>query len=118
MTKLFKIAVAALLLAIPLAVEAHTTLRSSDPASGSVLTQSPPILTLTFLEAASLTSLTLVNTDGERGLPFTPSGSALTFEAPKPEFIRGRNEVCWRALSRDGNVIEGSIILIMRAPKP
>lgn len=118
MTKLFKIAVTALFLAIPASVQAHTALRSSDPVSGSVLTQSPPVLTLTFQEVASLTSLTLVNTDGERNLPFTPSGSALTFEASKPEFIRGRNEVRWRALSRDGHVIEGSIILVMRAPKP
>lgn len=41
-------------LAAPSAADAHTALRGSKPASGSVLTQSPPLLTLTFLEPASL----------------------------------------------------------------
>lgn len=118
MMKLSRMAVAALVLTIPVGVEAHTALRSSSPSGGSVLTQSPPVLTLTFMEAASLTSLTLVTSEGERNLTFTPSDSALTFEAPQPAFVRGRNEVRWRALSQDGHVIEGSIIFVMRAPKP
>lgn len=116
--KMFRMAALALTLTMPMSVEAHTALRSSNPSSGSVLTQSPPVLTLTFLEAASLTSLTLVTSDGERNLAFTPSGSALTFEAPQPQLVRGRNEVRWRALAQDGHVIEGSIIIVMRAPKP
>lgn len=116
--KIFKMAAVAMMLAMPMSVEAHTALHSSNPSSGSVLTQSPPVLTLTFLEAVSLTSLMLVTGEGERSLSFTPSGRALTFEAPQPEFMRGRNEVRWRALAQDGHVIEGSIIIVMRAPKP
>ena len=114
----FRAGLALAALAVPAAVEAHTALRASIPPSGSVLTQSPPVLTLTFLDPASLTSLTLVTAAGERRLTFTPTGSALTFSAPKPSLVRGRNEVRWKALSRDGHVVEGSIIVVLRAPKP
>jgi methionine-rich copper-binding protein CopC len=95
---------------------AHTTLRGSDPASGSVLTQSPPGLTLTFMEPARLTSLVLVTVAGQRRLPFTPSGAALSFVAAEPALEAGRNEVRWTALSQDGHVIEGSIIIVLRTP--
>lgn len=97
-------------------VDAHTTLRGSSPASGSVLTQAPPQLTLTFLEPARLTSLVLVTASGERKLAFTPTGSGLTFTSHAPPLRRGRNEVRWTALSQDGHVIEGSIIIVLRAP--
>lgn len=97
---------------------AHTALKSASPASGSVLTQSPPVLTLTFLQPTRLTSLVLVTAAGERALPFKPGGSARTFSAARPGLARGRNEIRWRALSQDGHVVEGSIILVLRAPKP
>ncbi len=108
---------AAMLLALSAvaSLQAHTSLRSSSPASGSVLTQSPNELTLTFLEPARLTSLVLVTAAGERKLPFK-SGSALTFRSAKPALSRGRNEVRWTALSRDGHVIQGSIIIVLRTP--
>lgn len=118
MTKGFRAALALTALTVPAAAHAHTVLRTSIPTSGSVLTQSPPMLTLTFLEPASLTSLTLVTAVGERQLSFTPTGSATTFNAARPGFARGRNEIRWRALSRDGHVVEGSIIVVLRAPKP
>jgi methionine-rich copper-binding protein CopC len=95
---------------------AHTTLRASTPASGDVLTESPAEVTLEFIEPASMTSLILATAQGERRLAFTPTGSALTFKSPKPSFALGRNELRWRALSRDGHVIEGSIIIVLRAP--
>ncbi|MBK6675312.1 MAG: copper resistance protein CopC [Proteobacteria bacterium] len=94
---------------------AHTSLRGSEPASGSVLTQSPPAVTLTFLEPARLTSLMLVTSSGERRLAFSPSGNALSFVAAKPELAPGRNEIRWTALSADGHVIEGSLIIVLRA---
>ena len=105
-----------LMLAAPLG--AHTALQRSSPASGSVLTASPPVLTLTFIEPTRLTSLLLVNSAGERALRFTPLAKAKTFSSPKPGLIKGRNEIRWRALSQDGHVIEGSLIIVLRAPKP
>ena len=119
MTPWHRIAMALAIAAVPVsAAVAHTALKSSNPASGSVLTQSPPVLTLTFLQPTRLTSLVLVTSTGERRLPFKPGDSALTFSASNPALARGRNEIRWRALSQDGHVAEGSIILVLRAPKP
>ena len=33
----------------------------------------------------------------------------------KPELAPGRNEIRWTALSADGHVIEGSLIIVLRA---
>lgn len=96
--------------------QAHTTLQSSTPASGSIVAQSPERLALVFIEPTRLTSVTLVTAAGERRLDFAPSGSALEFHIDAPDLAAGRNEVQWRALSRDGHVVEGSIIVMVRAP--
>ncbi len=116
MTRSTLAALAALLLLTPAIVQAHTALRSSTPPSGSVLTRAPETLTLTFLEPARLTSLVLVTAAGEKTLAFTPKGSATSFTSPKPALVKGRNEIRWTALSRDGHVVEGSIIIVLRAP--
>jgi methionine-rich copper-binding protein CopC len=111
------VAVLALILAPLTPAIAHTALKSASPASGSVLTTPPPVLTLTFLQPTRLTSLVLVNSAGEKTLPFKPGGSALSFTTAKPALAPGRNEIRWRALSQDGHVVEGSIILVLRVPK-
>lgn len=117
MTPLLRVVAAALMLIAPVsAVQAHTALRSSSPESGSVLTEAPPALTLTFIEPTRLTSLVLVTSAGETRLAFTPSGSARSFTSPRPAFTRGRNEIRWRALSQDGHVVEGSLIVVLRSP--
>jgi methionine-rich copper-binding protein CopC len=95
---------------------AHTTLESTSPASGAVLSQSPEQVTLTFGEPTRLTSVSVVTTAGERRLSFTPSGSATAFSVPTPALSAGRNELRWRALSRDGHPVEGAIILVVRPP--
>ena len=118
MNRLLMATLALASMAFPANLAAHTALRSSSPASGSVLEQSPHALTLTFLEPATLTSLTLVNASGERKLPFAPRTKGRTFSSPKPVLVRGRNEVRWRALSQDGHVVEGSLIIVMRTPRP
>jgi len=95
---------------------AHTTLQSTSPASGAVLVQSPSEVTLTFGEPTRLTSIVVVKAGRERRLSFTPSGSAMTFVVPAPALTTGRNELRWRALSRDGHPVEGAIILVVRPP--
>lgn len=95
---------------------AHTTLQRSTPASGSVLTASPPALTLTFADPLQVTAITLVTASGERNLTFRPGGSARTFTVLRPRLDPGRNEVRWRALSQDGHVMEGSVIIVLRRP--
>ncbi|MEQ1489006.1 MAG: copper resistance CopC family protein [Terricaulis sp.] len=109
------IAMAALAVLAPAAL-AHTTLESTLPASGSVLTQSPAQITLTFGEPTRLTSVAVATSSGERRLEFSPSGSAETFTVVSPDLAAGRNEVRWRALSRDGHPVEGAIIIVVRTP--
>lgn len=96
---------------------AHTNVRSSNPASGSVLTQSPPVFEISFAEKVRLTSLILANSKGEKKLAFKPAASALKFTSAKPDLALGRNEIRWTALSQDGHVIKGTIIIVMRAPR-
>lgn len=107
----------ALLVVLASSAQAHTSLRSSSPASGSVLTESPAVFSLTFLEPVRVTSLVLVTAAGERQLEFAPVGSAVTFTVTGPGFVAGRNEVRWKALSQDGHVIEGSVIIVIRAQR-
>ena len=108
----------AALMALATPAMAHTTLERTSPASGSVLTESPSQLTLTFGEPTRLTSVVVATASGERRLDFTPSGSATTFIVAAPELAAGRNEVRWRALSRDGHPVEGSIIIVIRPSSP
>lgn len=102
----------ALIAAMP--AGAHTALESSSPASGSILTGSPPSITLNFIEPTRLISVAIAAEPASRRLPFEPSGSATTFTVNAPALLPGRNEVQWRALSQDGHVVEGSIILVVR----
>jgi methionine-rich copper-binding protein CopC len=81
-----------------------------------VLTQSPEQVTLTFGEPTRLTAVSVVTAAGERRLSFTPAGSATTFVVQSPALSAGRNELRWRALSRDGHPVEGAIILVVRPP--
>ena len=111
---------AGLLLAIfatlsPLAALAHSTVKRTDPASGSVLAASPASVLIEFNEAARLTSVVVVTGDKpERKLEFEPSGAATSFTVKKPALEKGRNEIKWKALSSDGHPIAGTIILVIK----
>lgn len=109
------IALAALTLVAPSA-HTHSVLESSSPASGSVVERSPEQIGLSFREPTMLTYLAVVSTSGERRLTFAPVGVAEAFTASTPELIPGRNELQWRALSKDGHVVEGSIIIVVKPP--
>ena len=101
--------------ALATSASAHSTLKSSTPASGSVLTASPPAITLEFNEATRLVSVGVFIGDDERRLRMTPSGSGVRFTtAAAPNLPRGRNVIRWRAISRDGHPVEGTIIIVIR----
>ena len=109
--------VLAILLAViaPLAASAHSTVKRTSPASGSVLSASPARIVIELNEEARLTSVVAVAADEtERKLPFSPAGSALSFTVEAPGLAAGRNEVRWKALSKDGHPIAGTIILVIK----
>jgi methionine-rich copper-binding protein CopC len=96
---------------------AHTSAASTTPKTGSVLDQSPPAIEITFKEAARLTSV-VVHQEGkpERKLAFEPKTSGTTFKIANPKLAEGKSEVHWIALSRDGHVVKGVIVLSVKAP--
>lgn len=103
----------------PVAALAHSTLKRTDPASGAVLATSPPSVVLEFNEPARLTSVVAVAADqSERKLEFTPSGSATTFTVAEPSLEAGRNELRWKALSKDGHPVSGTVILVIKPKSP
>jgi copper resistance protein C len=95
---------------------AHSTVKSTVPASGSILTASPPEVVINFNEPARLVSVLITSVGAaERKLQFTPAGEAASFTIAAPALANGRNEIKWRALSRDGHPINGTIILVVKS---
>jgi copper resistance protein C len=93
-----------------LQVAAHTKVESVSPPDGSVLEASPAVVEMRFHDAVSLTAVVVIQADKiERTLIFTPKGSANAFRLPDPQLAAGRNEIRWKALSKDGHVIGGSL---------
>lgn len=118
-TQFFKYAGAYLILALcaPL-VLAHTSAISTTPKSGSILEASPPTISITFKEAARLTSVSVANVEAksQRKLTFSPNSSATEFKVEHPQLAPGKNVVSWAALSKDGHVVKGAIVLTVKAP--
>lgn len=97
---------------------AHTSAISTTPKSGSVLDASPPAISITFKEAARLTAVSVVHLDSkaQRKLTFAPSGNATEFKIDDPQLPAGKSVVSWTALSKDGHVVKGAIVLTVKAP--
>ena len=109
----FSLAAALVLTSAP--AFAHSTVKNTLPVSGSVLPASPPEVVINFNEPASLTSIVVVASGKpERKLAFMPTGSSTSFMVHDPNLAQGRNEIKWKALSKDGHPIEGSIIIVIK----
>lgn len=110
----------ALMLGLPATLSlAHTTVAGTSPKSGSVLEQSPPVIEIQFREEARLTSVVVIEAGKpERRLEFTPKSSATNFKVHNPDLKSGRSEFQWKALSDDGHVIDGSLILVIKPTAP
>ena len=94
---------------------AHSTVKGTVPASGSTLAESPPQVVIHFNEPARMVSVVVARADvAERKLQFTPDGQAVSFTIASPQLAEGRNEIKWRALSKDGHPIGGSIIIVVK----
>lgn len=100
---------------LTVAAWAHTSLKQSTPGSGTILTSSPQTVALEFVKPVRLTQVRIESPNGtERKLAFSPSEVSAKFETDSPNLLPGRNAVHWTALSPDGHVIEGAIILVLR----
>ena len=101
------------------AVDAHTTIESTEPAQNAVLASSPPAIAIRFEHQAQLTSV-VIHAAGlsARKLEFEPHGSAREFKLLRPELTPGRNELDWIGLSMDGHVIEGKLVFVVEPTQP
>lgn len=94
---------------------AHTSLTRTSPANGAMLDTSPPVIEMSFREAVRLTSVVVVKPDRTQlTLAFTPEGSAAVFTVNRPQLAPGRNEIRWKALSKDGHVMSGTLLLTLK----
>jgi len=92
---------------------AHTAATTS-PKSGAELAQSPPVIEIKFEHEASLTSVMVVEAGKpERKLEFAPKGSGKIFTVSNANLAAGRSEIQWKALSKDGHVVSGKIVLVI-----
>jgi copper resistance protein C len=115
----WRTACVAVLFGVAALAHAHTNVASTSPKNGAVLEQSPPTIEINFEHAVRLTSVVVLAAGRpERKLQFSPSDSASTFTVTDPALAPGRNEIQWKALSRDGHVISGALILVIKPATP
>ncbi len=98
------------LLAFAVSAEAHTHLKQSTPAEGSVLEAAPANIVLKFSEAARVTALSLQQ-DGKAAQKLAPLPSEPTAEVtvPAPKLSAGKYVIAWRVVSDDNHIMSGTL---------
>jgi copper resistance protein C len=92
------------------AAHAHTHLKASVPAEGSVVTTAPANLVLTFTGAARVTALTLQKEGGaEQKIEPLPAAAAKEVTVPVPKLTPGKYVVNWRVAGADGHAMSGKL---------
>lgn len=101
------------------AAAAHTTLVSSDPADGSVLTAPPPKITLTFDEPLMQSADTISINDASGNVVVSqkvnPDGAVLSLPWPA-DLPSGVYEVAYRAVADDGHPMIGAVHFTLSGP--
>ncbi|RTM11157.1 MAG: copper resistance protein CopC [Hyphomicrobiales bacterium] len=114
---LVAVLVAMAALAMPGRALAHAALVATDPADGSVLTQSPAKFSLSFSEPVSPLVLTLVRPDGSQLALTSFRLNDQTIEIDNPETLKsGTHVLSWRVVSVDGHPVGGSALFSIGAP--
>jgi methionine-rich copper-binding protein CopC len=114
--KLLKVAtVAGALFAGP--TFAHAKLLSASPADGAQLTEAPKTMTLSFAEAVTLASVTVISSGRTIHIPvYRTAKATATVVLPLPVLVAGAYQVRWSAVSADdGHVTKGSLAFMVRA---
>lgn len=101
---------AAVLLGASALVQAHTHLKESLPAEGSVVNTPPANIVLKFSGTARVTSLTLQKDGGaEEKLAPLPTEPTAEVSVPAGKLAPGKYVVNWRVVSSDNHVMSGKL---------
>jgi copper transport protein len=88
--------------------DAHTHLKDSQPADGSVVMVAPDNIVLRFSEAARITALALHKVgEAERKLGPLPTAAAQEVTVPLSKLGPGKYVVTYRVVSGDGHIMSG-----------
>ena len=97
---------------MPISAMAHSPLKSTSPQEEAELKSVPASITMVFGKPARLTKITLVHIDGDKNHSVKLEIPSKQFETRfelVPKFSgKGRYQVDWRALSKDGHPLKGS----------
>jgi methionine-rich copper-binding protein CopC len=113
--------VAALALALPPGVAAHSELKTADPPDGAVLSTPPPEVVLTFTEALdpAKSSVTLHDAGGTEIAKGSvdPTDNTVMRLTPPP-LDPGTYEIRWTSVSLDGHLLRDTLHFTLTAPTP
>lgn len=109
--RIIRFALLFLICLLPVSVEAHTSLKSSNPAEGSALPEPVDRIRLTFSEAVEKTStLRVVDANGVEQSLAKPLiiGNELSAVVSEP-LTEGKYTIKWASISDDGHPVKGTI---------
>lgn len=107
--KLSTLAALALFASATLA-QAHTHVKESQPADGSILKAPPESIVLRFSEATHVTSLTLQKEgEAEQKLSALPAAAVDHVTVPVPKLGPGKYVVSWRGVGDDNHIMSGKL---------
>lgn len=92
-------------------VTAHTKVQSATLEDGGIYLTLPDVFDLVFVQEVGLATFSIKDSEGRNiDVDFTPPKSRETkFSIPMPELTSGQYEMSWRAVSKDGHVVKGSL---------
>ena len=108
-----KITLGALLIASLLSptAMAHTKVQSATLEDGGVYQTMPDVFDLVFAQKVGLATFSLKDSAGQDvDVDFTPPKSMESkFSIPMPELQSGVYKMTWRAVSKDGHIVNGEL---------
>lgn len=108
--RIWRVAIASLLLTGSSGAFAHAHLTHSAPAEGAHLAAAPRVLELHFSEGAQLTALWIQKAgEARQKLAPLPDQPATQISVALPQLAPGQYLVSWRALGSDGHVAPGQL---------
>ncbi len=104
--KKLTLAAGAFLTLAALGAQAHAHLTASDPKEGTVITEIPAAISLTFSESARITAVSIQKDQEPKQKLTAPTTSGKQIDVPVPPTLSpGAYTLSWRVLSTDDNHI-------------